>query len=68
MSRASEGVPKPCVSRGGPPPREYQLPIVRELYPSWHPLAGREIDPSSASARAPRLRQPLPGGAAAPIA
>ena len=53
-------------ARGAGAPREYQLPIVRELYPSWHPLAGRVIDTASADARAPRLRLAISRGAAAP--
>jgi hypothetical protein len=39
---------------------------VRELYPSWHPLAGRVIDTGSADPRAPRLRLPTSRGAAEP--
>ena len=53
-------------ARGAGAPREYQLPIVRELYPSWHPLAGRVIDTGSADPRAPRLRMPISRGAVEP--
>jgi hypothetical protein len=47
--------------------REYRLPITRELYPAWHPLAGREIDASaSAAAAVPRVRRPSSRAAAPP--
>jgi hypothetical protein len=39
---------------------------VQELYPSWHPLAGRVIDTASADPRASRLRLPISRAAAEP--
>jgi hypothetical protein len=57
---------KPQDPNHRPRRREYQLPIVRELYPTWHPLAGRVIELPAAPTQAPRLRRPISPGVAAP--